>query len=176
MRQQYSLVCLLLLCISEYQTQDSSTTIVPTTITMPPPTTTMAPTTVTFPDWNGDPKLCEINRPITPSPLPRPPFPKFPNKAEFAIERVEIKHILNTTLPSVLTLYEYIYDYDANILIMVKNTNGFLEAQYYYYGKLLKSTYFGRDFCSVTEIPTEKDMGKLKLRFRKIVDDFLIIY
>jgi hypothetical protein len=157
MRQQYGLVCLLLLLsISGYQTQD-------TTAPTPP-----------LPDWNGDPKLCVINQPPTPSPLPPPPFPKFTNQAEFALERVQIKHVLNTTLPSELTLYEYLYDYDANKLIMVKNTNGFIDAEYYYYNILKKTTYFGGDFCVVTDIPQESDMGMFILKFVKFFNVFIL--
>ncbi|CAF4824682.1 unnamed protein product, partial [Rotaria magnacalcarata] len=52
--QQHSVcVFLLLLFIGKYQAQD-----------------TAAP-----PDWNGDPKLCTISPPVTPSPQPAPPMP-----------------------------------------------------------------------------------------------------
>ncbi|CAF1456183.1 unnamed protein product [Rotaria magnacalcarata] len=137
--QQHSVcVFLLLLFIGKYQAQD-----------------TAAP-----PDWNGDPKLCTISPPVTPSPQPAPPMPKFPKRAEFALERVEIKNAptLNFTFPSELTLTEYIYDYDANKLIIVKNKNGVIDAEYFYYDKLKKSTYVGGDYCVVSDIPVNQDM------------------
>jgi hypothetical protein len=138
MRRQYGLLCLLLVFISGYQAQEP----------------TQAP-----PEWNGDPLVCVVKPPPTPSPEPAPPFPKFTTKAEFALERVEIKYALNLTLPSEMTLYEYIYDYDANKLIMVKNKNGFIDVEYYYYGILKKSTYYAGQYCVVTDIPQNQDMG-----------------
>ena len=87
-------------------------------------------------------------------------MPIFPKQAEFTLERVEITHVLNLTLPSQLTLYQYIYDYNANKMIMVKNKNGFVDVEYYYYDILKKSTYYGGQYCVVTDIPTNNDMGK----------------
>ena len=137
MRRHYSLFCcLLLLFISGYQAQTTTPT-----------------------DWNGDPRLCTVIPPATAGPGPIPSLPQFSKRAEFALERVEIKHILNTTLPSEMTLYEYLYDYDANKLIMVKNKNGFTDAEYYYYGIGKKSTYYRGEFCVVTNISIENDMG-----------------
>lgn len=134
MQRKTLVVFLLLLSIAEYQAQ---------------------------PDWNGDPKLCTVNGPSTPPPGPVPPPPKFPSKAEFGLERVEIKQVplLNLTLPSEISLYEYLYDYDANSLIMVKNKNGIIDTEYYYYKQLTKSTYIGGQYCAVTDIPTNQDMG-----------------
>ena len=111
-------------------------------------------------DWNGDPELCTV----TPGSQPPPgiPMPVFPKQAEFALERVEIKHVFNLTLPSELTLYEYIYDYNANKLIIVKNTNGLIAVEYYYYEILKKSTYYAGKFCVVTDIPTNSDMGRYR--------------
>ncbi|CAF0870687.1 unnamed protein product [Rotaria sordida] len=136
MHRLKGVVFLLLLFIAKYQAQDPT-----------PPT-----------DWNGDPNLCTINPPPTPSSLPAPPMPRFPNKAEFGLERVEIKHIINITLPSEMTMLEYLYDYDANKLIIVKNKNGFIDAEYFYYGPNKKSTYYQGQYCVVTDIPTENDM------------------
>ncbi|CAF2621337.1 unnamed protein product [Rotaria sp. Silwood2] len=138
MRQQYGFVFFLLLFISKYHAQN--------------------PTTTSPLEWNGDPKLCTVNPSAAPSTIPGPPLPKFSNKAEFALERVEIKHLLNVSLPTVITMYQQIYDYDANKLIVVKNENGFISVEYYYYDILKKSTYYRGDFCVVTNIPTENDM------------------
>ncbi|CAF3474627.1 unnamed protein product [Rotaria sp. Silwood1] len=130
-------VFLLLLFVAKYQAQDPTQPI----------------------DWNGDPRLCTVNPPATPSPLSPPPVPKFPNQAEFALERVEIKHVINITFPSEMTMIQYLYDYDANKLIMVKNKNGFVDAEYYYYGPNKISTYIRGDLCRVTDIPTNDDMN-----------------
>ncbi|CAF5002684.1 unnamed protein product [Rotaria sp. Silwood1] len=146
MRQQYGFVFLLLLFISKYHAQN--------------------PTTISPLEWNGDPKLCTVNPSVTPSTIPGPPLPKFPNKAEFALERVEIRHMSNITLPSEITMYQYIYDYDANQLIMVKNNKGFIDVEYYYYGIKKKSTYYGGNFCVVSDIPVEIDMdGASAIKF-----------
>ncbi|CAF3591913.1 unnamed protein product, partial [Rotaria sp. Silwood1] len=138
MRQQYGFVFLLLLFISKYHAQNL---------------TTISPV-----EWNGDPKLCTVNPSATPSTIPGPPLPKFSNKAEFALERVEIKHILNVSLPTEITMYQQIYDYDANKLIVVKNNKGFINVEYYYYDILKKSTYYKGEFCVVTDIPKENNM------------------
>jgi len=134
--QQYGLLCLLILFICGYYAQD--------------------PTTTPGVDWNGDPTLCTADPSVTSA--PGPPLPTFSNQAEFALERVEIKHILNTTLPSELTMYQYLYDYNANKLIMVKNSNGFIDVEYYYYELLKKSTYYRGEFCVVSDIRTNFDM------------------
>ncbi|CAF0925763.1 unnamed protein product [Rotaria sordida] len=136
MHRLNEVVFLLLLFISQYQAQD--------------------PTTPG--DWNGDSNLCTVNPTTTPSSLPAPPIPRFPNQAEFALERVEVKHIQNITLPSEITTLEYLYDYNANQLIIVKNRNGIIDVEYFYYGIMKKSTYYGGDFCVVTNIPTGNDM------------------
>lgn len=138
MRQHYGILCLLLVFILGYQTQD--------------------PTTPTS-DWNGDPRLCTANSPPTPPPGPVPQFPKFDSKAEFAIELIQSNHLFNATLPSQLTLFQYIYDYDANKLIVVKNANGVITVDFYYYEILNKSTYFAGQYCVVSEIPQNIDIG-----------------
>ena len=149
MRQHYEIVFLLLLYVTGQQAQN------------------LAAKTAADPEWNGDPRLCTVNPPGTPLPPDPPmPLPVFPKQAEFSMERVEIKHVLNITLRSEMTLYEYLYDYDANKLIMVKNKNGFLDTEYYYYGINKKSTYYNGEFCVVTDIPTNNDMGIFKLKFR----------
>ncbi|CAF3437333.1 unnamed protein product [Rotaria sp. Silwood1] len=109
-------------------------------------------------DWNGDPNLCTVNSPVTSSPLPAQQMPRFPKRAEFALQRVENKHLFNLTLPSEMTMYEYLYDYDANKLIIVKNKNGIIDTEYYYYGPNKISTYFGGEFCRVSDISTNNDM------------------
>ncbi|CAF5128542.1 unnamed protein product, partial [Rotaria sp. Silwood1] len=116
-------------------------------------------TTISPVEWNGDPKLCTVNPSATPSTIPGPPLPKFSNKAEFALERVEIKHILNVSLPTEITMYQQSCDYDANKLIAVKNNKGFINVEYYYYDILKKSTYYKGEFCVVTDIPKENNMG-----------------
>ncbi|UJR30727.1 hypothetical protein I4U23_018247 [Adineta vaga] len=139
MQQKYGLLCLLFLFISGYYTQD--------------------PTTTLNPNWQGDPKVCIVNPPPTPSPEPAPPFPQFSQTAEFTLERVESSRLVtNITLPSQLSLYQYLYDYNANKLIMVKNKNGLIDVEYYYYNILKKSTYYGGQFCVVTDIPQNADM------------------
>ncbi|CAF1146888.1 unnamed protein product [Adineta steineri] len=137
MRQQYGIFCLLVLFITGYQAQETSTL---------------------NPDWHGDPLLCTNNPVPTSAPGPIPPVPQFPRRAEFALERVEAKRILNITLPDQVTMYEYLYDYDANSLIMVKNANGFIDVEYFYYHILKKSTYIARQYCNVSDIPTNQEM------------------
>ena len=143
MRQQFGLLCLLCLFISGYYTQD--------------------PTTTINPNWQGDPRLCTINPPPTPSTEPAPPFPKFPTSAEFTLERIEVTSILsNITLPSKLSRFEYLYDYNANKIILVKNQNGFIDVEYYYYNILKKSTYYVGQYCNVTDIKVNDIMGKCR--------------
>lgn len=142
MRQQYKFVCLLLLFISEYQTQD--------------PTTTTSP----FPDWNGDPRICTVNTATTPSPTPPPALPKFTNQAEFRLERVIIRHRLDAANSSELTLYHYFYDYDNNKLTLIENRNGTYDIQFYDYDVLKRSTYyFQEQTCNAGDINTNNDMG-----------------
>ena len=119
------------------------------------------PTTTPSIDWNGDPKLCTVD-PNPPSSTV--PLPQFPAQAEFSLERVEIKHILDQTLPSELTLYQYLYDYNANKLILIKNRNGFIDAEYYYYESLKKSIYHRRQFCEVEDIEKNVDLGMSYLK------------
>jgi hypothetical protein len=107
-------------------------------------------------DWNGDPLLCTVD-PNPPSSTR--PLPMFGAQVEFALERVEVKHVLNNTLPSDLTLYHYIYDYNANKLILTRNHNGYTHAEYYYYEILKKSIYYRREICRVEDIEKNIDMG-----------------
>ena len=134
--KQYGCLCLFVLFIVGSHAQDT--------------------TTVPLPDFNGDPLLCTFN---PNPPQPTRPLPMFPTKAEFGLERVEVKHVLNTTAPSDLTLYHYIYDYDANKLILTRNHNGYTHAEYFYYDILKKSIYYNREVCRVEDIPTNLDMG-----------------
>ncbi|CAF2262284.1 unnamed protein product [Rotaria magnacalcarata] len=129
----YQVFYLLALLISEYYAQDT--------------------TTISIADWNGDPLVCTIDPSIPPT--SDKPFPQFPRQAEFTLEAVEIRHINNETLPSQLTLFQYLYDFDANKLIMIRNTNGFIDAEYYYYENLKKSVYVRGEFCYVSEIGTD---------------------
>jgi hypothetical protein len=137
--KQYGLLCLLVLSILGSYAQD--------------PTTTPLPI-----EWNGDPKLCTVD-PSKPPPSSTRPQPTFPPRAEFGLERVEVKHILNTTLPSELTLYQYLYDYDANKLILIKNQNGFIDFEHFYYEGLTKATYYRREYCVVERIDQNIDLG-----------------
>ena len=105
-------------------------------------------------DWNGDPLVCTPN-----AGPPGRPYPQFPNIAEFTLERVETKILLGTVLPSELTLYQYLYDYDANKLILIKNANGFIDAEYFYYEQRKKSTYYRGDACVVSDIAINIEMG-----------------
>ncbi len=142
MKQQYTLVCLLLLFISGYQTQDSSTTTSP------------------FPDWHGDPRICTVNTATTPSPGPTPSLPKFTNQAEFRLERVIIRHRTGEANSSELTLYHYYYDYDNNKLTLIENKNGTYDVQFYDYDILMRSTYaFQEQSCNTEDININNDMG-----------------
>ncbi|CAF2467235.1 unnamed protein product [Rotaria sp. Silwood2] len=138
MHQLNGVVFLVLLFIAKYQAQDTTTSV----------------------DWYGDPNLCTVNSPTptTPSSLSPPPMPKFPNRAEFAIEEIDTLRLLNVTVGAEMTLLEYLYDYDANSLITVKNKDGIISAEYYYYNVLNISTYFRRDLCVVSAIPTNDSM------------------
>jgi len=138
--KQYEVLCLLVLYISGYYAQD--------------------PTTTPSTEWNGDPKLCTVD-PSAPPTSDRP-LPRFPTKVEFTLERVEIKHILDSTEPSELTMYQYLYDYDANKLILITNSRGLIDVEYYYYEALKKSTYYRQEICAVSDIQTNFDMGMFK--------------
>ena len=142
--KQYGLFCLLVFLLSECNALD----------------TTSNPLS----NWNGDPRLCTVDPPS--STINDKPLPLFPSKAEFALERVEIRHILNATLRSELTLYQYLYDYDANKLIMIKNANGILDTEYFYYEILKKSTYYGGQFCVVSDIDQNLDTGMFTIVFK----------
>ncbi len=148
MQQAYKFVCLLLFFISGYRTQDS-------------PTTTSSPS-----DWHGDPKICLVNNPTTPSPGPSPSLPQFPNQAEFTIEHVIIRHRSTTTSPSELTLSHYIYDYENNKLTLIEDKNGAFDTQYYDYRTLTKSTYnYRENSCAADEIDRDIDMSRFRVRF-----------
>ncbi|CAF1007362.1 unnamed protein product [Didymodactylos carnosus] len=103
-------------------------------------------------DWNGDVALCTPDS----NPLPPPagvPFPIFPARAEFGLERVEIDTIAASNIQTTKrSMYEYFYDYDANSLVEVENSNGIINVTFYYYNVLKKSTYYGSQFCNVTVI------------------------
>lgn len=107
-------------------------------------------------EWNGDPNVCLIDSSTHP---PGPPLPTFPTRAEFLIERVEIFSANNVTLSDKLVFYEYVYDYDANAMFIIKNENGFVSTDHYYYENLKKSTYIQQNFCVVTDIPVNFDNG-----------------
>jgi hypothetical protein len=155
MRHEYHFVCLLLLFISGYQTQDTSTTTTPDS-------------TTTLPDWYGDPAICTINTTTTPSP-PTQSMPKFTNQAEFTLERVIIRHRFAAGNTSELTLYHYIYDYDNNKLVLIENKNGTFDTQFYDYNTLKISTYYySDDTCAASEIPTDNGISMLILRFLRI--------
>jgi hypothetical protein len=139
----YKLLYVLVLLIAQSRTQETTTT--------------------STPEFNGDPRLCTVNS-STPSPSD-PLLPRFPPQAQFGLERVEIKHISNTTFPSELTLYQYFYDYDANKLITIKNQNGLIETSFSYYEILKKSTYFMGAFCVVTALSQNIGTGTYKIMF-----------
>lgn len=112
--------------------------------------------TTTMPQWNGDPKICTIDS----SSIPDVPLsPHFPNKAEFAFEIIGTTHLGDEKFPFQSTLLEYIYDFNANRLITVKNDNNIKEVNYFYYERLKKFTYYQDQFCVVTDIPTNVDKG-----------------
>ena len=114
------------------------------------------------PDWNGDPDICTPNSsPFNPN---DPAYPQFPVKAEFTVEQIEIRHILNETERTRLILTQILYDQQANSAIIVKNSRGFIDVEYFYYKIAQKSTYYRGEYCVVTPIPTEVDVGKFKAR------------
>jgi hypothetical protein len=131
--KQYGLLCLLVLCIFGSHAQDS--------------------TTAPLPDWNGDPNLCTVESTIQP---PSRPLPTFSDKAEFGVEQVTIRHFFNRT-PSDLVLSQYLYDYNANKLILIRNHNGFIDVEYFYYEALKKSNYYRGHTCVVEAIETNID-------------------
>ncbi|CAF3370471.1 unnamed protein product [Rotaria sp. Silwood1] len=134
--KEYRILYLFVLLISGYYAQE---------------TTTISPSS-----WNGDPRLCTVD-PSAPVTNDRP-LPIFPNQTEFTLQRVEVKHILNVTLQSVLTMYQYLYDYQANKLILVQNANGFVDVEYFHYDKMKKATYYRGDICYVSNITTNIDI------------------
>ena len=119
-------------------------------------------------EWNGDSTLCtvDLSAPI----INNKPLPSFPIQAEFTLERVEVKHITNITLPIELTLYHDLYEYNGNKLILITNKNGSTDMEYFYYGKLKKFTYYCQQFCVVEDIPTNIDMSRFKIRFFLVFD------
>lgn len=111
------------------------------------------------PEWNGDPNVClPDNSPPNPS---DPPYPIFPTKAEFTLEMVQVGHLSNTTSPSVLTLFQYLYDYDANQLVMIRNTGSMIDLEYYYYNIPRKATYYRGETCVVTNILFDVENGSI---------------
>jgi len=149
MREQYQFICLFLLFISGYQTQEPSST------TSPPPTT--------LPDWYGDPAICTIDRTTTVSPpttaTPEKPLPKFTNHAEFTVELVIKRHRLQAADTSELSLYHYIYDYEKNKLTLFEFKNGTRDVRFYDYEMLKRTTYVRQGSCEASDIPTESDTG-----------------
>jgi hypothetical protein len=135
--QHYRILALLVSLICQYNAQDT--------------------TTVPGAEWNGDPKVCIPN--TSESKPSDPAYPRFPNKAEFTLERVEIGRVFGQVGPSQLTRYQYLYDYDANKLVLIKNANEIIDIEYYYYEIAKKSTYYRGDYCSVTDIPLNIDNG-----------------
>ena len=119
--------------------------------------------TTAIPQWNGDPKICTID---SSSISDVPPMPRFPEKAEFTLERVEMQHYGDFNPPAQHTLFEYIYDFVSNMLIVVKNDNNIKEVNYFYYGSLKKFTYYRDQFCIVNNIPTNVDSGLFFLYFQ----------
>lgn len=114
-------------------------------------------TTAFSPDtWNGDSTICTV--PANP-PTNIVSLPTFPKIAEFTLEAVEIRHIANQSDTTQLTLIQYLYDFDANKLIMIRNTNGFIDAEYYYYEALKKAVYIRGEQCFMVDISTNIDIG-----------------
>ena len=147
MRQESKFVYLLvvLLFITECQTQDPSTT------------------TPTYPDWNGDSRICTVHPLTTVAPtttsIPPIPLPNFPNQAEFRLERVVIRHRLDAESSTELTLYHYFYDYYHNNLVVLENKNGTYDAEFYDYNLLRRTNYYFRDYaCSADVISTNDDL------------------
>jgi len=164
MQHEYKFVWLLLLFISGYQAQDTTTE------------ETSSPTTTTLPDWYGDPTICTINTPTTPSPAPGKELPKFTNQAEFRLELVIKRHRLTSATTSELILLHYIYDYDNNKLTLVENRNNDVDVQFYEYDRLKRSTYHrGEETCTATDIPTDNDIGMFRLEFLKILYIYILI-
>ena len=118
--------------------------------------TTEQPTPSTTP-WNGDPALCQPDSFTTP--VPQKPQPNFATKAEFTIERIERRKLLNISLPATISYQQHIFDYDANVAVIVKNENGLITAEYYDYKVLRKSTFYAGTFCTVTDIEKNNDMS-----------------
>jgi hypothetical protein len=141
MRRAWELLALLAVFIVATRAQDTTTQ-------------TAAPTT----PWSGDPILCP-NGPTTPS-FPPKQMPSFAKRAEFGLEQIQYIQLANGALPGQKTMYEYIYDYDANIFIRVKNQNGLIDLEYYYYSSLTKATYYQGEFCVVENISQYQEMGK----------------
>lgn len=155
MQQQYKFVCLLLLFISEYQTQELTTD------------TTLIPTT-TLPDWYGDPSICTINQPTTPSPEPPQQLPKFTTQAEFTQEFVIHDHRLGIPNSNELILQHCIYDYDNNKLTLVEQKNNNINVQFFEY-EILKRAIYNRDTCDARIILQDVDTGMFILEFLKIL-------
>lgn len=117
-----------------------------------PSTTATTPMTTT---WNGDPRLCPPN----PQPAPGRDMPNFAKRVEFGLEQIEYEEIGPTGIPGHRALQQHIYDYQANSLIIVKNRNNLVTAEYYYYKDRVKSVYIGTEYCFIQPITENLDMG-----------------
>lgn len=149
MQEQYKFICVFLLFISGYRTQETSTS------TLTPPTT--------LPDWYGDPAICTIDHTTTTAPTstetPEHSLPKFTNHAEFTVEFVIKRHRLQQETSNELSLYHYIYDYDKNKLTLFEFRNGTRDVRFYDYDMLKRTTYVRGGGCNATDIPTDRDTG-----------------
>ena len=112
-----------------------------------------------LPAWNGDPLICIPNN-STPS-ATDPPYPQFPTKAEFTLEVAISGHLGDQGLPTSLVRMHYLYDYDANRLVLITNTGNRIDLEYYYYKQQLKSTYIRGDSCVVSPIACDVENGSL---------------
>lgn len=137
--KQFRCLYLLVVFISEYYAQESTT----------------SPSI----QWNGDPNICTID---PSSSSIDDTLPLFPNQAEFVIEKVKINRRLDVILSSELTTTHYLYNYDNNNLVLIENANNSITSIYYYYETLRKSTYYHRNICFNSDINKEIEMGMFK--------------
>jgi hypothetical protein len=140
----------MLLFISGYEAQDPSTTVEPHS------------------DWYGDPSICQINEPTTPSPLPPPALPKFTNQAEFTLELVIHRQREGSPESNGLSLFHYMYDYDNNTLTVIESRNGTIDVRFYEYD-ILKRSIYNRDTCVASNISTYNSVGMFILIFFKVL-------
>jgi hypothetical protein len=131
--KEYRFLYLLVLFISEYSAQNPSI------------------------DWNGDSNICIVDP--SNSSTDDTPIPPFPNQAEFVIETVRINRKSDVTSSTELTMNHYLYNYDNNSLVLIKNRNNTIDVEHYYYETLKKSIYHRRNVCTVSDINTEIERG-----------------